>query len=45
MKVKICGVGFCYFDPDEVDEVLSCDECPYEIEVEEEELERVLNND
>lgn len=36
MKVKMCGESFCHYNPDEVDEVLTCDECPYQIEVEEE---------
>jgi len=38
MKVKMCSAGFCYYDPTEVDEVLSCDECPHQMEVDEEEL-------
>ena len=38
MKVKMCSESFCHYDPNEVDEVLTCNECPYQIEIEEEEL-------
>lgn len=39
MKVKICGESSCHYDPAEVEEVLTCDECPFQIEIEEDELE------
>jgi len=38
MKVKICKYSYCSFDPDEVEETLECNECPYLIEVDEEEI-------
>ena len=38
MIVKVCGESFCHYDPDEVEEVLTCDECRFQIEVDEEEL-------
>jgi hypothetical protein len=38
MKVKICGESFCHYDSAEVEEVLTCDECPYQIEVDVEQL-------
>jgi len=34
----MCSESFCHYDPNEVDEVLTCNECPYQIEIEEEEL-------